>query len=252
MNRRPWVRRLADLFSSRFLLPSLMLAAGVSGADAQACVGMPSFVHYRWQTHAGLELGDGGGGAANNISVAVGTGHGVLFGFGRTRIHFGDAPFNRAYGVGGDVGADLGVAREGRVRMCPIFNAERVFGPDADNATIAITNRQPGQPRARVADVESDSIIIAGGALFAYIWKDNGLKRFSPTLGLLAVHDTTSVTLDRVADPDVVDTFFELRTGLGVVLNDQMALTPTVIIPIGSDSRGVTLQILAALSFGAP
>ena len=227
----------------------LLLTCVTPGAMAQTCAGGPSFVNYRWQANAGLELGDGGGGSAENISAAFGTGYGVLFGFARVRMHFGDERLRRAYGVGGNVGADLGIAKEGRIRLCPIFSAEHVFGPNSDNFARPGTVENGVVIPPRIGRLESDSTSISGGALLGYVWKDDGLKRFIPTLGLLVINESTSLTLASIPDPDISETFFELRIGMGLVLNDQMALTPTVAIPMGTDLHGTTLQIVATLAF---
>ena len=240
----------APSLSIRVILSVFFLAFGPVPAAAQVCAGTPSFATYRWQTNVGLELTDGGGGSASNVFGALGAGHGALFAFGRVSMQFGhdDVP-GRGYGVGASGGADFGVAKEGRLHVCPVFSAERVFGPDADDAVRPGTVENGVVIPPRAGPLESDSTIISGGALLGYVWKDDGLKRFIPTLGLLVINQSTSFTLAGIADPEVSDTFFELRIGMGLVLNDQMALTPAVAIPMGTDLRGTTLQIVASLAF---
>ena len=244
----PFRHAARPVLSPRILLSLFFFAIGSVPATAQVCAGAPSFANFRWHSNVGLELGDGGKGSARNVFAALGTGRGTIFGFGRVSMEFGDDDLpGRGYGVGGIVGADFGIGNDSRLHVCPVFGAEHVFGPNGEFTRL--TPIRPGVMDVETGEVESDSTLVSGGVLVGYVWSDNRLRRLIPTLGVVVVEESISASFKGVADPDISDSYVELRTGLGLVLNDQMALTPIVVVPIGTDLRGVALRIAATLGF---
>ena len=218
--------------SARGLLSILILVCiPTTPAYAQLCTGAPSFTHVTWQTSIGLEFV--GGGLRGTTSLLGG--RDALFAGGLANAGHSDGSTFASYTFGGMVGSDLVIHKGRRVHFCPIFKGLYTFGPDQ------------GGTVGPLIDVSTFSWG-AGGSL-SFIARESVTRQIVPTLSLGFAHDRrrASILDQRIAEE--TENFLTAAFGLGLVFDDQMALTPQITMAFKDRKRVVAFLFLTTLGF---
>jgi hypothetical protein len=210
----------------RSLVVSLAILAIVrSPAVAQTCMGLASF------SNAPVQV-TGNGTFATGINTFGGTiGYGMqsgLFGNVGAATMSIDGASSKPVHVGGQVGYQMAVGKSAnQIQVCP-------------NATLGFAN---GPDAANFNQTQRDATL---GLNFGTVLGANPRMKFVPTAGIsyanahLSAKDANDVSLGSASE-----SYALAQVGLGLVLNQNISVRPSVDIPLGltgSDPRfGLTL-----------
>jgi hypothetical protein len=199
----------------RSLVVSLALAAMVNApAVAQTCMGMASFskapvqVAGNGQTTTGLKTFGG--------SLGYGMKSG-LWGKAEVGTQSYDAVDSHPMSFGARAGYQMPVAR-GKAQVCPTASFTVANGPDFTNVNNSI----------------QDATL---GLSIGTVMGTNPKMKFVPTAGLSYAHDRLSAKdSSGTSLGDAASQSYGLASlGLGLVLNDNISVRPSVEIPLGLD-----------------
>jgi len=184
-----------------------------AAVQAQGCAGQAPWSSGRMKVGGSLEFGDG----VTDIlgGVAVGKDQGLfLAGRGGFVTGHGDTGFE----LGGTVGKELTKKIADKIAICPVINADLVFGY-FDASTQQIT----------------------GGLVGAYPFQTSGDVGVSLVAGAYAgfAHSSISDDACTVIDCSSTDFVLHLDAGAGIVFNKRISLVPLLRLPIepGGDVR---------------
>jgi hypothetical protein len=210
----------------RSLVVSLAILAIVrSPAVAQTCMGLASF------SNAPVQV-TGNGTFASGINTYGGTiGYGMqsgLFGNVGAATMSIDGASSKPVHVGGQVGYQMAVGKSAKqIQVCP-------------NATLGFAN---GPDAANFNQTQRDATL---GLNFGTVLGTSPRMKFVPTAGIsyanshLSAKDANDVSLGSASQ-----SYALAQVGLGLVLNQNISVRPSVDIPLGltgSDPRfGLTL-----------
>jgi hypothetical protein len=215
----------------RSLVVSLALLAVVNApAVAQTCLGLASFSHGNMQLSGNGQFTEGSNrfGAGFNYGLPAG----VFAGAQVSTTSFDGADAS-SLGVGANVGYQMSLGKTGNLHLCPVASLELGMGPDDEAANINASSRS--------ANV-GFSLGTTMGA--------SPRMRIVPTAGLglayakLKLEDATTTT-------EISDTYGQARLGVGFIFNQQIAVRPSVDIPLGLDNSDPTFGLTVAYSFGS-
>jgi hypothetical protein len=214
----------------RSLVVSLALLAIVrSPAVAQTCQGLASFTSGKMQVSGHGQFTEGmnrfGAGVSYGLPASVYGGAQIS----TTSIDGADAS---SLGIGANLGYQLALGQSGNVHVCPVASFELGMGPDDDaldinrssnhaNVGLSLGTTMGASPRMQ--------IVPSAGLGLAY--------------SKLKEDDGTTTT-------DVSDTYGLARLGVGFVFNKQIAVRPSVDIPLGLEGSDPTFGLTVAYSFG--
>ncbi len=215
----------------RTLVVSMALFAVVNApAAAQTCLGLASFSHGKMQVSGNGQFAQGSNrfGAGFNYGLPAS----VFAGAQISTTSFDGAP-SSSLGVGANVGYELSVGKAANIHVCPTASLELGMGPDDDAAGINASSR--------AANV-GFSLGTTMGA--------TPRMQIVPTAGLglayskLKLEDATTTT-------ELSDTYGQARLGVGIIFNQQIAVRPSVDIPLGLQGSDPTFGLTVAYSFGS-
>ena len=215
----------------RSLVVSLALLAMVeSPAVAQTCLVLASFSHGNMQASGNGQFSDGmnrfGAGFTYGLPASVFAGAQI------STTSFDGAP-SSSLGIGANVGYQLSLGKAANIAVCPTASFEVGMGPDDDalgingssnnaNVGFSLGTTMGSTPRMR--------IIPSAGLGLAYT--------------KLKLDDGTTTT-------ELSDTYGQARLGVGFIFNQQIAVRPSVDIPLGLDNSDPTFGLTVAYSFGS-
>jgi len=208
----------------RSLVVSLALLAIVrSPAVAQTCLGLASFTHGNMQASGNGQFSDGmnrfGAGFTYGLPASVFAGAQI------STTSFDGAP-SSSLGIGANVGYQLSLGKAANIAVCPTASFEIGMGPDDDalgiNVGFSLGTTMGSTPRMQ--------IIPSAGLGLAYT--------------KLKLDDGTTTT-------ELSDTYGQARLGVGFIFNQQIAVRPSVDIPLGLDNSDPTFGLTVAYSFGS-
>jgi len=215
----------------RSLVVSLALLAIVrSPAVAQTCLGLASFSSGKMQVAAQGQFTEGanrfGGGFNYGIPASV-------FGGAQISTTSFDGADASSLGIGANVGYQLAMGKAADIHVCPVASFELGMGPDDDALSIDRSSTQAnvgfsiGKTMGATPRMQ---IVPAAGLGLAYtkLSEDDG---------------TTTV--------DASETYGLARLGVGFIFNQQIAVRPSVDIPLGLDNSDPTFGVTVAYSFGS-
>jgi len=217
----------------RTLVVSMALFAVVNApAAAQTCLGLPS--------HANGQMQVGGAASFSDVYNSFG----ASFGYGQPGSVFGKATLGRtsydgldgsATDIGAQVGYQMTVGRSAQASVCPVASLSLGMGPnDVDAGGTDVSGRQ-GSIGFAVGKV-------MGGSPRMQIVPNAGL-------GLAYRKDK----LDDGTNPaqENSETYGLASVGVGLIFNSNIAVRPSVSIPLGSDlSNDPTFGLSVAYNFG--
>lgn len=207
-----------------------LLAVGNAPAAAQTCLGLASFSHGKMQVSGNGQFTDGSNrfGAGFNYGLPAS----VFAGAQISTTSF-DGVDASSLGIGANVGYQLSVGKSSNIAVCPTASFEIGMGPDDDALNINASSNH--------ANV---------GFSLGTTMGSTPRMQIIPTAGLglayskLKLDDGTSTT-------ELSDTYGQARLGVGFVFNHQIAVRPSVDIPLGLEGSDPTFGLTVAYSFGS-
>ena len=215
----------------RSLVVSLALLAIVrSPAVAQTCMGLASYSTGRMQVSGNGSFTNG----ANMFGASLGYGlPASAFGNATLSTTSYDAANASSLGIGANVGYQLALGKAAQVQLCPVAGFELGMGPDDNAAGINGSSRSAtvgfslgttmgASPRMK--------IIPAAGLGLVY--------------GKVKLQDTAGLTTESS------DTYGMAHLNLGFVFNQNIAVRPSVAIPLGLNNSDPTFGLTLGYNFG--
>jgi hypothetical protein len=215
----------------RSLVVSLALLAMVeSPAVAQTCLGLASFSSGNMQVSGNGQFTDG----ANRFGAGFtyGLPASVFAGAQISTTSFDGAP-SSSLGIGANVGYQMSVGKASNIHVCPTASLELGMGPDDDANSINASSRS--------ANV-GFSLGTTMGA--------NPRMKILPTAGLGLAYTKLKLE-DPTSTLEVSDTYGQARLGVGFIFNQQIAVRPSIDIPLGLQGSDPTFGLTVAYSFGS-
>jgi hypothetical protein len=215
----------------RSLVVSLaLLAIGNAPAVAQTCLGLASFSQGHMQVSGNGQFTNGSNrfGAGFNYGLPAG-----VFAGGQISTTSFDGASSSSLGVGANVGYQMSVGKAANIHVCPTASLELGNGPD-DNA-LGIN------ASSRAANV-GFSLGTTMGA--------NPRMKIIPTAGLGLAYSKLKLA-DATTTSEISDTYGQARLGVGFLFNQQIAVRPSIDIPLGLQNSDPTFGLTVAYSFGS-
>jgi len=215
----------------RSLVVSLALLAMVwSPAVAQTCLGLASFSQGHMQVSGNGQFTEGSNrfGAGFNYGLPA-----SVFGGAQISTTSFDGADASSLGIGANVGYQLSLGKAANVHVCPVASLELGMGPDDDALGIDASSR--------AANV-GFSLGTTMGA--------NPRMKIIPTAGLGLAYSKLKLD-DGTTTTELSDTYGQARLGVGILFNQQIAVRPSVDIPLGLDNSNPTFGLTVAYSFGS-
>jgi hypothetical protein len=216
----------------RSLVVSLALLAIVrSPAVAQTCMGLASFKHAPMQVTGNGSFTNG----ANSFGGAVG--YGMPAGlWGKAALattSIDDAP-SSSLGLGAYAGYQMAIGKASKAELCPNASFTIGNGPDDEAAGINGSSRQ--------ATV---------GLNVGTVMGTNPRMRFVPSVGFSYAYAKNSAKDDTGATLfEISDSYGLAQVGVGLVLNSNISVRPSVDIPLGLNGADPTFGITLGYNFG--
>jgi hypothetical protein len=210
----------------RSLVVTLALLAIVrSPAVAQTCMGMASFSSGPVQIAGNAAFTDG----ANRLGASAAYGlPGSVFGsvgIGTTSIDGLDSSL--------DFGVDLGYQMQvGKAQICPVASLGYDNGPDSDSNGINSSTRSAGFGLAMGAPMGTSQLQIV------------------PTAGLGLIYAKSKVEITGFGSGEGSDAYGVAQLGLGLVVNQTIAIRPSVAIPLGLTGSDPSFGVTVGFNFG--
>jgi outer membrane protein with beta-barrel domain len=215
----------------RMLVASLALVAVINApAAAQTCLGLASFSHGNMQVSGNGQFNDGSNrfGAGFNYGLPAS----VFAGAQISTTSFDGADAS-SLGIGANVGYQMTVGKAANIHVCPVASLELGMGPDDDAAGIDASSRN--------ANI---------GFSLGTTMGSTPRMQIVPTAGLGLAYTKLSLD-DGAATTDVSETYGQARLGVGFIFNQQIAVRPSIDIPLGLDNSDPTFGVTVAYSFGS-
>ena len=215
----------------RSLVVSLALLAMVwSPAVAQTCLGLASFSQGHMQVSGNGQFTEGSNrfGAGFNYGLPA-----SVFGGAQISTTSFDGADASSLGIGANVGYQLSLGKAANVHVCPTASLELGNGPDDNAAGINASSR--------AANV---------GLSLGTTMGANPRMKIIPTAGLGLAYSKLKLD-DGTTTTELSDTYGQARLGVGILFNQQIAVRPSVDIPLGLDNSNPTFGLTVAYSFGS-
>ena len=217
----------------RSLVVSLALLAIVrSPAVAQTCMGLASFGNAPMQVTANGSFSD----LSNTFGATVGYGipSNVYGTVGVSTTSF-DGVDGSSVGLAARAGYQMALGKSGQVQVCP--NASIGVGMGPDDATAGIDNS------SRSATVGLNVGTVLGANPRMKVIPSAGL---SYAYGRQKAQDDAGATLFEISD-----NYGLAQLGVGVVLNQNISVRPSVDIPLGLEGSNPTFGLTLGYNFGS-
>jgi hypothetical protein len=215
----------------RSLVVSLALLAMVNApAVAQTCQGLASFTSGKMQVAGNGQFTEGMNRFGAGFSYGLPAG---VFGGAQLSTSSFDAVDGSSIGVGANLGYQLAMGKSADIHVCPVASFELGMGPDDDANSIDRSSKQAniglsiGKTMGATPRMQ---IVPAAGLGLAYI--------------SLSEDDGTGSI-------DASETYGLARLGVGFIFNQQIAVRPSVDIPLGLEGSDPTFGLTVAYSFGS-
>jgi len=217
----------------RSLVVSLALLAIVrSQAVAQTCQGMASFSAGQMQASGNAQFGS----TTNSFGAGISYGlpSGLYAGANLSTTSF-DGINQSSLGVGANVGYQMAVGKGSKISLCPVARLAIGMGPD--DAAF---------------NINSSSTDLHFGLAVGTRMGTNPRMQFLPTAGLGLQYTKFKVqnTAPGGSTVEASETYPLARLGLGLIVNQQISVRPTVDIPISSNLNETSFGVTVGYNFG--
>ena len=214
----------------RALLLSLALPFLLgNAAEAQTCVGMPSFSTGRMQVSGGGSFADGASSVAGNFGYGAARGLYGKAGIGSTSYDSYDAS-SFDLNLGGGYQIPLQTSRT--AELCPVANLSLGSGPNDVLGGTDISSRT-----------------FAFGAAAGAVLGRNPQMQILPNASFQFAN--THVSRDDGTNPvSGSESYAVVTLGTGFVFNSRFSLNPSINIPMGLDGGSTSFGLMGAMNFG--
>lgn len=209
----------------KFSLLVCYLVGYSQSAHAQTCTGAASLDQAPFQLGAGMAFSS----AVRSVGAEFTAGRESFFGFS----HAGYDTFKNvgvgAPSVGGGVGGTF--PSSGRAHVCSLADLTYEAGP-------------------QFGAINTTALLATAGAQVGIVAADTSSVRVVPTLGVaVRLHQTRlSLATTNARISTTTEKFGIANFGVGVILNRQFAITPTITIPFALSGGQTTFGV--ALTYG--
>jgi hypothetical protein len=206
------------------IMSAFVLAPGA--AEAQFCVGSPSFRDQPYQVGVAAAFTDGARGVSGEFAAG---GEALFAGGGVGVVNFDDfdATATNIFGFGG---ADLGVDQRERVFVCPLGRIGFGVGPDIGAADVSTFSLQVGGSVGVIASQTNTLMVI-------------------PNFGLALHYDRVTVEFGG-EDESESDSSGLANIGVGFVFNRNVGITPSIAVPFSAGDSDVIFTVSFTFHFG--
>jgi outer membrane protein with beta-barrel domain len=220
----------------RSLVVSLALLAIVrSPVVAQTCQGLASFSTGKMQVAANAQFPEGAKIWAGSVSYGMPSGAFVGADVSNTSINDDGGS---SLGFGAHAGYQMKLGRTGKVNLCPVARFALGMGPDDE-----------------AANLNSSSTDLHFGFALGTEMGASQQMRILPTAGLGLQYSKAKEEITSgpgAGTTELSETYALARLGVGLVVNQQISIRPTVDIPLGRDvSNDPTFGITVGYNFGS-
>ena len=200
--------------------------AGVTRAQAQACLGLPSFASGSVHLNLAAEFPD----SAKAYAVGIGAGRerGLFANLGGSQATL-DGFEGKATSGFLEFGLQVPIAR---AQLCPIAGGSFGVGPDDDAAGLKVTSNGASAGIALGLPLGGRSLRLIPNAALRY-------EYFKQKVEESGIGETNESFNSSIVD-----------LGLGFVFGDRLSLQPLVHLPLSGDDDEVTFGVFASFSFG--
>jgi outer membrane protein with beta-barrel domain len=218
----------------RSLVVSLALLAIVrSPAVAQTCLGLTSFSTAPIQVAGNAQFSE----LYNSwgAGIAYGLPSGLFGGANLSTTSFDGIDAN-SLGVGATAGYQMNMGQRGQFHVCPVASLNVGMGPDDDAANL------------NSSSTDAHFGLAVGTSMGA-----NPRMKIVPSAGLGLQYSKAKVedTAPGGTTVEASDTYGMARLGVGFVFNQNIAVRPSVDIPLGLDNSDATFGLTVAYNFGS-
>lgn len=218
MLRSPLVR--AALVAALTALPAV--------ATAQTCLGSPSFTANHLQLGADVNVAEN----ATSFGAQLGSGSETVFAsFGGGGVTYDNVDGSTIF-VGGTLGYQVKASASGRAQVCPVLSASYGWGPNdiaGSGSDLTVKNFSFGL--AFGSAMGSGEVALVPSASVAFVYSSASVDVFGGTF-------------------DGDDTYGMAGIGLGVLLNSQLSIRPSVSMPFGVEDAKPIYGIGVTLNYG--
>ncbi len=204
----------------------LLILGTANDAEAQLCIGAPSFQEHKYQLGAGATFTEGAGGVGGTFAAG---GESLFGGGGLALFHFTDVATN-SVNLSAFIGADLATSTARRVFVCPLVQFALGSGPDVDPLDVS-------------------TIAVRGGANVGLVVSDNDAMMVVPTLGVGATYQRLTAKFGGV-DQSESNTSGVASVGVGFIFNRRVGITPELSIPFAARGSNVIFSVTLTFNFG--
>jgi hypothetical protein len=218
----------------RSLVVSLALLAMVNApAVAQTCQGLASFTSGKIQVAGNGQFSEGmnrfGAGFSYGLPASV-------FGGAQISTTSFDGADASSLGIGANLGYQLAMGKSADIHVCPVASLELGMGPDSDAA-------------GAIPAIDRSTREINLGFSIGKAMGSTPRMQIVPAAGL-GIRNLNAKEDDGTTTFDVSDTHGLARLGVGFIFNQQIAVRPSVDIPLGLEGSDPTFGLTVAYSFG--
>jgi hypothetical protein len=211
----------------RSLVVSLALLAVVNApAVAQTCQGLASFTSGKMQVAGNGQFTEG----ANRFGAGFSYGLPAnIYGGAQLSTTSFDGADASSLGIGANLGYQLAMGKSADIHVCPVASLELGMGPDSDTPAVDRSSREINLGFSigkAMGSTPRMQIIPAAGL---------GLRNLKATEDDVSFSDTHGLA----------------RLGVGFIFNQQIAVRPSVDIPLGLEGSDPTFGLTVAYSFGS-
>jgi hypothetical protein len=209
-----------------FFIVMVVLAASAAYANAQSCLGLPSFAHHLVHVNAAADFPD----SATVYAVGVGAGHhNNLFGnLGGGQIKFEGFDSNAKFGFL-EFGYQIPI---GKAQICPIAGGTFASGPDDEVASLTVTSRSASAGLALGMPFETRMLTLIPNAAVHYGTvsqkveeASSGSSTFNSNSGLIDV-------------------------GLAFVIGKRISIQPLAHIPFAAEDDRTSYGVFISVGVG--
>jgi hypothetical protein len=192
---------------------------------AQTCMGMASYASGPVQVAGNAAFVDG----ANRFGASAGYGlPGGVFGSANIGMTSYDG-LDSSLDFGVNLGYQIQVAK---AQVCPIASLGYDNGPDSDENGMNSSTKSAGFGLAIGAPLGTARMQIV------------------PTAGLGLVYGKSKIEIDGFGSAEGSDAYGVAQLGVGLVLNQSVAIRPSVAIPLGLTGSDATFGVTVGFNFG--
>jgi hypothetical protein len=190
------------------------------------CTGSPSYASNPYQASITAAFTDG----AHGLGGEFGAGGEALFVTGGVSfVNYRDLEETSTHASLG-VGAELGVSENRNVFVCPLARMEFGSGPDIGTADIS-------------------SFVLIGGGSVGVVASQSSTLMVVPTFGLAANYSRFNVEFGG-RETTETDTSGRAVVGVGFIFDNNVGITPALVIPFSAGDTDPIFAIKLSFGFG--